>query len=391
MMESGYTLKIDKDQRIVLLPGTRVCMLRNKNLIAGNDRSVFRNNPDTNIVVDGGIWDALNYSYAITNSGGFASDAENPIKGATAMMLFSNVEDVIIKNITFINSTIFAVKISNAEGLYISDIVFENYHKDGIHVNGPTSYGIIRNLTGENMGDDMVAFNAWDWETSAMTFGCIEYVLAENLKSTHNEFRLLPGRKTYADKTSTECPINNCIIRNVEGVYTFKLYGQPNCNKLEDCSEIMGNIENFYFDNIKFPEVTDKGLGNIPVSALFEVCADTNNIHLDNILIDNTADEFKATGVNLVNSGPLSATWKKGNSQNPDDWTELFYPDATCEMNNTYIGEVTFTDKVAENCEKKDLLHEVQMIVNEDYPNTTPKGGTGHGIINDVIFEKINK
>lgn len=387
IMRDNYQLKVDQKQRIALTPNTGLCLVRNENLIAGNYCAQKFENPDSNIVIDGGIWDALHYvRQKITNgNGGLRTEKENPILGAWAIMIFSNVKDIIIHNATFTNSASYAVEISNCEGMSIQNILFENYFKDGIHVNGPVKYGILNELSGKNMGDDMVALNAWDWGTSAMSFGTIEKLIVQNIHSLHNEFRMLPGRKTYEDKSYRDCDIRDMVIRNIEGVYTFKLYGQPRFNLPSDCSEILGNIENIYFENIIFPEVTGSGFGGLPVKGLFEVCSDVKNVHFNNIQIQHTVDEFKEKDIKVIKVGPLSETFKNG--PDPANWNEMFYPDDICTMKDTHIGKIQFSDKVATENERNEIITATKMTINEDYPNTTPKGGTGYGIIDNVIFE----
>ncbi len=387
IVRSGYNLKVDEEQRISLIPDTALCMVRNENIISGQDHGVYMENPDENISIEGGIWDSIEYDHGIGNGNKrLRSDSENSMHGVFTIMLLSNIKNVILKNITFANSHSYAVQICNCVGFHIENIHFDNMHRDGIHVNGPAKYGYVGNLFGENMGDDMVALNAWDWDHSAMSFGTIEKMFIENLHSTHNEFRLLPGRKTYSKIEKVDCELKDLVIRNIEGVYTFKLYGQPNVQNVSDCSEIPGNIKNVYFDNIIFPEITDSGFHGLPVKGLFEVCADTKDIHLDNIKINNTVADFKLKDVAVVKAGPLSAVWTN-DSDNPEDWTEVFAPNDICTLDDTYIGKIEFLDRAATKEDLPIIAKAIKLSINEDYPNTIPKGGTGYGIINDIIFE----
>ena len=388
IVQSNHKLKIDKNQRLVMAPFTGVTFIKNKNIISGVNKSIELENPDCNIVIEGGIWDAFEGDRTVKNGNmNLFIDKNKSILGAYGLMIFSNVRNIIIKDCTMTNSKDYAVEISNVEGMYISDIHFINYHKDGIHINGTARYGIVRNLSGVDMGDDMVAFNAWDWNTSAMCFGPIEKVIVENIEGNNNEFRLLPGRKRYSENEYMDCDIRDCVIRNVSGVYTFKIYAQPNCSNTADRSEIVGNIENVYFDNIHFPSIKNTGLADyLPVSGLFEICTDTNNMCFDNITIDQTVESFKNAGVSVFKVGPLSGTYDNG-SDNPDEWTELFSPDDICTVKNTHIGKVMFADKEANERDGDVLIKATRQTINEDYPNTRPRGGTGYGIIENVMFE----
>ena len=135
----------------------------------------------------------------------------------------------------------------------------------------------------------------------------------------------------------------------------------------------------------RLPEVTDSGFGGLPVKGLFEVCADVKNVHFDNIQIQHTVDEFKEKDIKVIKVGPLSETFKNG--PDPANWNEMFYPDDICTMKDTHIGKIQFSDKVATESERNEVIAATKMTLNEDYPNTTPKGGTGYGIIDNVIFE----
>ena len=391
VLSTGNKLKVEKTQRIAMIPHAAVTLVRNKNLISGADKFLHLNNPDCGIVIDGGIWDSLEYTKEFTRAsqnGNFKlwSSKEDHIPGAWAIMIFSNVRDIIIKNATFENGQSYAIQISNCEGMDIQDLQFNNYHKDGVHINGTVKYGYVANLTGKDMGDDMVAMNAWDWNTSAMSFGSIEKLFVENVFSSHNEFRLLPGRKSYSDGTFADCDIKDCVIKNVEGVYTFKLYGQPNCHDTSDCSETLGVIKNVHFEDIRFPEISPEGFGGLPVEGLFEVCADVSDVWLNNISIESPYSDFEKYGVSVIKVGPLSATIK----YNPDDistWIEVFYPDNICTMKDTHIGKISFADYTVTKDDINMVAKATRQTPNPDYPNTTPKGGTGYGIIENVIFE----
>lgn len=390
VLRSGYKLRADSEQRISLVPNAGCSMLISDNILDGAFKEVHLDNPTCDIAVEGGIWDGLGYLPTMHNGNArLQLNKENPMRGSFGMMIFSNVKDVIVKNITPSNALSYGVQICNCDGFYIDNICFTNYHKDGVHVNGHVKNGIIRNLSGEDMGDDMVALNAWDWYSSALTYGNIENLIVENLKSKHNELRLLPGRKLYDDGTSNECAIRNCILRNIEGVYNFKLYGQPLYRDPDrDYSPIPGVMENIYFENIDFPEFASEGVAGISVNALFDVCADTKNLHFNNIKIRSTAEEFKAMGKPMIKVGPLSETYTFG-SDDPKDWKELFYPNHINTVEDTYIANVEFADRKATADDMDIIIRKTAQTVNHDYPNTKPKGGTGYGIINNVVLEEM--
>ncbi len=388
IMSSDYSLKVAQNQVIALTPNTNLCLIRNKNLIHGAKNSVSRVNPNINISVEGGIWTSLESG---NGNGRLLSDKENPAQGAFAVMLFSNVEDVVIKNVSFRESQSYAVQISNCRGFYISDIKFESFHKDGIHVNGPIEYGVIQNLEGDDMGDDMIALNAWDWHSSAMTFGSISHLYINNIKSTNNELRVLPGQKVFDDCSFVDCDIHDCVFEKLSGIYTYKLYAQPyflnEIKGLNDVSGTVGNLYNLYFKDIDFPWIAQFGFANlIAVKGLFEICADCRNINIENVNVIEDIDTLLEKDISLVKIGPLSATLKYV----PDDaskWIEIFEPDAVCTVESIYIKNAVMGGKHISETDKDKAVRAIKLTVNEDYPNTIPKGGTGYGILKkaDII------
>ncbi len=238
------------------------------------------------------------------------------------------------------------------------------------------------------MGDDMVALNAWDWDTSAITFGTIENMYVHDNKSSNNELRLLPGRKMYADDY-VDCDIKDSILENLSGIYTFKIYCQPNIFNAEiegyhDVSGAVGNIYNVWFKNIDIDENKSSGFHDLPVNGIFDVCCDCHDLHFEDIRVHADFEEMEKRGIKFVSVGPLSAVWKNG-SENPDDWGEAFDPDAICHVEDVYFKNITYKGKKAKT--REELTKEIKMTINPDYPKTTPKGGTGYGVLGKVYID----
>ena len=57
IMKSGYRLKLDRYQHIANLPDLRTCLIRNEHIVDATYAPVVHDNYDTDISVDGGIWD----------------------------------------------------------------------------------------------------------------------------------------------------------------------------------------------------------------------------------------------------------------------------------------------------------------------------------------------
>lgn len=386
VMKSGYRLLVDDNQIISNVPGTKTCLVRNENLINGADEPAIMNNPDTDISVEGGIWDGA----AIQSKGHRLQTGENPeYKGALAIMIFVNVKNLVLDRAEFKNGGgSYAVQLGCVSNFKISGLKFIKYGRDGVHVNGPASFGEICHLYGEDMDDDMVALNGWDWNTSAITFGTIENIYVHDNKSTNNEFRLLPGQKIY-ETEKVDCDIRNCILERLSGIYTFKLYCQPHIRNAivkgyNDTSGTVGNLNNIWFKDIKINENRESGFNDLPVNGVFDICADCENLHFEDIEILYEKDVLKKKNMSFVSVGPLSAIWKN-NSENPDDWGEVFSPDAICHVENICFENIVFADGKA--FEKDEVIRPVQLKINPDYPLNGPRGGTGYGTIGNVVIK----
>jgi len=388
IMKSGYRLKLDKYQHIANLPDLRTCLIRNDSIINAETKRATHKDYDTDISVDGGIWDG-----GLKSTDGedkrLATGLVPEYKCALSIMLFANIENLVIRSAEFKNGGInYAVQLGSIKHFHISELTYIRYGRDGVHVNGPASYGEICNLTGENMEDDMVALNAWDWDTSAVTFGTIENIYVHDNKSTNNELRLLPGRKMYEDDY-VDCDIKNCILERLSGIYTFKLYCQPNISNAEiegyhDVSGTVGNISNVWFKDIDINENRDSGFHGLPVNGIFDVCANCRDLHFENIRVLSAREDVEKRGMKFMSAGPLSAVWKNG-SDNPDDWGEVFDPDAVCFVEDIYFSNVSFLDGKATT--REELTKEITMKINPDYPRTTPRGGTGYGKIGRIFID----
>ncbi len=389
IMGSNNHLRVAENQSIKQSPDSYMCLLRNENLQNGAYGVTDKTKRDRNISIEGGIWNIKRNCRCFT-------DKEKSVQGSLGAIILAGVEQVSLKNMrvfdmeeigTDMEAASYGIQISDCYSFTVENIDLNNNHRDGVHINGPASHGHVKHLRSNKMGDDMVALNAWDWDTSAVTFGTIENIVIEDVESEGNELRILPGQKVYENE-KVDCDIKNCILENISGLYTVKMYAQQNIDNLysdkNDISGAVGRIENVYFKDIVFKEVKPVSIHGIPVKGFFEVCADCKNIRLDSVGIDNAFEESMKNDMYLMSVGPLSATWKCG-SENPSDWGEVFDPDAICSADEIYLKDIKFKgEKIAEASK---LVREIHMKINPDYPDTLPKGGTGYGNVGKVIAE----
>jgi len=217
VLKSGQSLVADPEAEIRLKPGVNTCMVRNEHIVGGQNGPLPAGlNPDEKIVIEGGIWTTLATSRRESNGNVRGrSSRQSDVSGCHGVILLSNVRGVVVQRITIRQSRAFGVHLSNCEEFLVDGIRFEDHGRDGVHVNGPASFGVIRNITGVTH-DDFIAFNAWDWRNYTPTFGPIHHVLVENpigsdqksadvlspIPDGTAEIRLLPGTKNFASLDS---------------------------------------------------------------------------------------------------------------------------------------------------------------------------------------------
>ena len=370
VLRSGQKIVADRDAEIRLKPGSNTCLVRNAGVVSFRDHPVpSETNPDTDISIEGGIWSTLAVSKSESNGNTRGhSSKENYAFGTHGVILLQNVRRVRVANVTVRQSRPFAVHLSNVQNFEVEDIHLDDHMRDGVHVNGPASDGLIRNVDGVSH-DDTVALNAWDWKNYAPSYGPIERVVIEDIRGgpagvpSANAIRLLPGIKKFDDGTQLDCHLSDVTIRRVTDIDYFKIYDQPNLElgRQTDFSAGVGSVNNLCFESLVFTR-----------PSRIELHANTNGISIRDVrLMHPTPPDWR-----LLFIGPKSQTYK---TPNPERWTEIFSPDLDCTVRGVAIAEVrpagSSTDMPVER-----VVTVVKQQLNLDYPRTTPKGGTGKGI-----------
>jgi hypothetical protein len=258
VLKSGQRLIADPQAEIRLKPGTNTCMVRNEHIINGQNGPIPANaNPDTQILVQGGIWSTLATSYNQNNGNvqGWPVKQDTAITG-NGVILMSNVNGVAVKDLVIRQSQAHGVQFSNCLDFLTEGITFDAHLRDGIHVNGPAAYGVIRDIRGVT-ADDFVALNAWDWKNTVTSFGSIDHVLVEDVHCNPqangcDRIRLLPGTKTFDNGQKLACPVTDSVLRDLQNVKEIKIYDQPNgeLGPTVDYSDPIGTVKNVYFNKL---------------------------------------------------------------------------------------------------------------------------------------------
>ncbi len=380
VLKSGQRLRADRDTEIRLVPGTNPCMVRNERLTSGQNGPIPPNvEPDTGIMIEGGIWTTLATSPTESNGNVRGRAAKRSgVAACHGVIILSNLRGVVVRNVIVRQSRAHAVQLSNCCEFLVEGVAFDDHRRDGIHVNGPASYGVIRNIQGVT-GDDCIALNAWDWCNTAPSFGPIGKVVVERIhgdprRGGTDEIRLLPGTKTFSDGTKLDCPVHDCVFRDLHDIRTFKIYDQPNLElgRDKDFSDPIGTVKNIYFENLTF---------NRP--GRFQIAVNVDGLSINDVRLKFPIIKFQKEDYTLVEIGPMSQTYRF-NSKEPSRWVELFSPDRDVTIRGFHLANVhvNIGNEVESLNRAEDRLVKISdQKLNPNYPKTTPRGGTGKVIL----------
>ena len=344
------SVKIPSNRKIVakdgatvrLFQGTRVLMLRNEHTKDGTHAPILDTPPTKNVYIEGGRWeDWCPHRMGYGGSGMY--DENRSFFGVSTLMLLENIENLTLKNMVFKNCGGFAVQIGDAKNVIIENITFENCFADGIHVNGNVENIHIKNVRGE-VGDDLVAFNMFDWQNSSINFGPCKNVICEDLTLSKNSYykalRIEPGIYTYDDGTEVDCSLTNAIFRRIENITTYKLYCQTPVYHPGTSPEKagVGSGDNIFFEDITIDleGPIDKIGGyvkNDPLTgtfAAFELGLNVKNLYLKDINL--TLHKEKYPYSYLLAIGPKSVRFENG--------AEVFDPYFSSQAENVYFENV---------------------------------------------------
>lgn len=376
--EKGAIIRLKKD--------TRVLMLRNTNTADGTHAPIIGVERNVNITIEGGIWEeCCTHRMGYGSSGMY--DEERSFFGVSTCMLLENVDGLTLKDLTFRNCGGFAVQLGEIRNAVIENIRFENCFADGIHVNGNTENIRIRNVAGE-VGDDLVAFNMFDWQNSSINFGPCNNVICEDLvlspKSHYKALRIEPGIYTFDDGTRVDCSLTNAIFRRISNIKTFKLYCQtpvyfPN---EEPESADVGSGDNIFFEDIsvELDEPIDKfddymnGNEIIGSFAAFELGLNVKNIYFKNIELKLHKEKFPCSYFACI--GPKSIRLDNG--------AEVFDPYFSSVCENFHFENVKINGKKIE-----DITPYVKEIVFDGLYEDI--ASTAFGKINRIINVDKNR
>ena len=372
VLKSGQKLTAQVDAEIRLKPGTNTCMVRNEHVAGFADRPVPDDvRPDTDISIEGGIWTTLATGVKDANGNQRGHSArQQPVPGTHGVILLQNVRRVTVRNITVRQSRAFAVHLANARDFTVDSVTLDRHGRDGVHVNGPASDGVIRNVRGDSH-DDTVALNAWEWKGYAPSFGPIHHITIERISGVPSEIRsadsirLLAGVKRFSDGSTLECPIHDILLRDLTDLRELKFYDQPNleAGRDKDFSIALGKLSRISLERLTFAR-----------PGVIQIAAEVDGLRVEEVdlrFAPNAA--FK-----LIEIGPMSGTYRHG--PDPAQWGEIFSPERDVTVRRFDLGPVRLQGQAVPDAEERFVQVKSQRL-NPDYPRTTPRGGTGRATL----------
>lgn len=381
VIPSGRTIFAEDGAVIRQRKDVRVLMFRNAHPVDGTHLQPDQTHPDRDICIIGGRWEE-SYTQRVGYRGSGRYDETEDFYGVGASFLFNNLENLCLRNMTVVQAAGFAFQLGQVRNALIENITFVGCFGDGVHVGGNSSNLVIRNIRGQ-VGDDLVAFNAYDWRNSSVTFGPIDCALCETLRPSddghYKAMRILSGIYTFDDGAQVDCATNNLIIRDVENIDAFKLYLQTPAYELGTEPEAggVGSGCNLFFEDMELdlrqpadrlaPYMeSDPVRGNF---AAFEINSDLKNIHFRNISVKLYKDRFPLSWFAVV--GPKSVV-RNG--------CELFDPYFSSETDGVYFRDITINGKPV-----ADLSAYITQVRFADV--NADGNSTGAGVVKNILPE----
>jgi hypothetical protein len=270
-IHSNQTLRLDRFTVIRCAAKANDYLLTNADLDAGN----------RNIRVIGGIWDGNNLQNQCRQGERKGKHPRDFFIGSA--LLFMNVSDLTVSNLTVKDSERFGVHVAACRRFTVEDITFDfnlsEPSMDGVHLQGGCHEGRVANIKG-NTSDDLIALNSDDSEYYEITQGPISDIQIDGLWAT-NGFRAVRF-------LCVSSPVRRVSISNIYGSFRRNVVAFTHWNfrpaaalAIEDIS-----ISNIFSAKATEPELAGK-LGHAGERRTFAIIGIETALPIDNLTIAN--------------------------------------------------------------------------------------------------------
>jgi len=249
ILDSNMHIKADPGAVIRAVEGMETCMVRNRHLEVIQEIPAPKKDfvHDVNMSVSGGIWDHAKFK---RNHKKCREAVDSKIPYAEGMFLFLNVANIAFTDLTMMRSPAYAFLFANGENLLVRNILFDECHTDGPHVEGPFQNIIIKNLTGQT-GDDFFTLNSWCDE---VCYGPVDCAWVSNLKMIGG-FRGM-RLTSSTGRNNGGYPLTNIVVEHVSGTRDFKMIPCTTQATLQSFRKLdhAGFMDWIYIEDIEFLE-----------------------------------------------------------------------------------------------------------------------------------------
>lgn len=347
---------------VSLVAGTQTLLLRTASAADGTLMPIPAGGRISNVSIVGGRWeDCCSRRMGYGKTGRFDLTERKPgnFFGVSTFFYLGNVDYVCVKDVTFRRCGAFAIQSGNGSCHVYENIRFDNCFADGIHLNGNLERIHCRHVHG-NVGDDLVALNAFDWQTSSVNYGPQRLVVCEDIRldsdgrKTYPAIRIQPAKYRYADGSVVDCSIFDVVFRHVRGIRTFKMYLQTppyRIGAVPEWAEV-GSGGNLNFADIAIDlsapiDLLGGYAAGDPITGhygAFEFGANLTSVRLRDITIRFNLDQYPLGHLGIV--GPKSAVLPSGDG---GPGLEVFDPYVSCRVENLEVSGLTVVGKEPES------------------------------------------
>ncbi len=290
-------LQLAPDAMMVLGDKSNCAIIENESL---NEKGKKQN---ANIRIEGGIWNGNNENQVRrSRESRFQLTRYEDDYYYGILMRFVGVKNFYIGNLTVKDPESYAMLICGANDFTVENVNFDynllRPNMDGVHIQGPSKDGVIRNIKGTT-NDDLVALNCDDTYASEITRGNIENMLVDGLFSE--------GGYTAVRLLSSGSEMKNIAVKNIFGTYRY--YGVSSTHHNIHPGEPVW-FENISIENIFASKVKDDKSSNpiiwfehgvrgknIRINSIFRTEENKSNAATVKMLEDVKIENFSLTDV----------------------------------------------------------------------------------------------
>ena len=211
---------IHDDTHFKLSSGATLRLADGANCSILDNDGLYRKCLNRNITIEGGVWDGnhANQKREVIKNEDQPCVYEKYLTNSLVVLMVRLVhtEHLTVKNITFKDPTSFAIQIADTKYFTVENVYFDynlvNPNMDGVHIQGPARFGLIKNIHG-NANDDHVALTANATVRTEITHGDVEDIVVDGVycDNGYTGVRLL----------SRGDAIRNIHIKNIHGEFRY--------------------------------------------------------------------------------------------------------------------------------------------------------------------------